>query len=554
MDTAPGAPSSRVLASYAIPAVIDERYLVEGVLADGGQAVVVAAFHMQLRCRVAIKCLLPTATLEQQGMERLRREAQAVASMQSEHVVRFFDLGVLPTGLVYLVMEYLDGADLELALRRHLHEQGGPLPVATAVDYVLQACEGLAVAHARPSPVVHRDLKPANLFLTQRPDGTALVKVLDFGLAKTLHISDESEGDAATWYSSLTLKHAVVGTAQYMSPEQLQGAEDIDARCDIWALGVILYELVAGCLPFDCGNTWGALHRAVLHGAPRDLCAVRPEVPPGLRDVVHRCLERSRSDRYQSLDKLAVALQPFGTPHCRSSVRSVVEIFRRRALAGDTQLPGGRPAPAQEQGPPPILDADAAGAQRAQADAWQASSWTKRQAGELDEAIADATRAIGLFPAEAAYLGTRADHLIARYEQATAAAAGDFGPRPLGSDVAVLDIGRLRDVSAARDGWLRQAIADLTGAMASPVGGNVQLRHHLLRGIAQRLLGGGDALSCAVRDFDVLVASRITSVAAEGFYQRGLARRAQGDLALAAPDLRRAAELGHAEARREVTA
>ncbi|MEO8700367.1 MAG: serine/threonine-protein kinase, partial [Kofleriaceae bacterium] len=214
-------------------AIVGGKYQIDRVMGRGGMGVVVAARNLVLQQKVALKFLLDEAAREPSVVARFVREAQASAQLRGEHVCRVSDVGELDDGAPYMVMELLDGQDLASVLASH-----GPLPVSLAVDYVMQACQGIAEAHALG--LIHRDLKPANLFVTQRTDGSALVKVLDFGIAKS-----QTEVGA-----HLTQTMAVLGSPGYMSPEQLRASRDVDVRSDIWSLGVILYELISGERPF----------------------------------------------------------------------------------------------------------------------------------------------------------------------------------------------------------------------------------------------------------------------------------------------------------------
>lgn len=260
--------------------------------------VVVLAEHIELRERVAIKFLLDDAAGNTELSERFLREARAAVKIRSEHVVRVSDVGRLPSGAPYLVMEYLEGEDLAQRLER------GPVPISDAVDYVMQCCEAMHVAHR--SGIVHRDLKPANLFLTRRPDGSPIIKVLDFGISKV------SGGEGAQL--SLTATQAMMGSPLYMSPEQMRSSKDVSAATDIWALGVILHELIAGDVPFTGASVTEVLVR-VMQDAPPRLRSLRAEVPEGLEAVVLRCLAKAPAERYSSVAALAVALTPFASAY-----------------------------------------------------------------------------------------------------------------------------------------------------------------------------------------------------------------------------------------------
>jgi len=220
-----------VLAATVQPGdVLCDRYRVDRVLGSGGMGVVVLAEHIELRERVAIKFLLDSAADDVELSERFLREARAAVRIRSEHVVRVSDVGRLPSGAPYLVMEYLEGEDLSQRLER------GRVPIEDAVDYVMQCCEAMHVAHR--AGIVHRDLKPANLFLTQRPDGSPIIKVLDFGISKV--------GGAEAAQLSLTRTQTMMGSPLYMSPEQMRSSKDVSPSTDIWSLGVILHELISG--------------------------------------------------------------------------------------------------------------------------------------------------------------------------------------------------------------------------------------------------------------------------------------------------------------------
>ena len=311
--------SSRAPVAPAAGTVIAEKYRVLEELGRGGMGVVLAAQHLELHHRVAIKVIFQKSG---PAIARFLREAQTCARLTSEHIARVFDVGRLEDGSPYLVMEHLAGKDLADACE-------GVLPIAEAVAYVRQACAGIAEAHA--AGVVHRDLKPANLFLTARADGSPLVKVLDFGVSK-LVVEDDS-GDRA----SLTATDTVVGTPLYMSPEQLRDSKNVDVRTDVWSLGVILYRLLAGRVPFPA-TTISALAVAIATEAPASIASLRPEVPSGLEAIVLRCLEKDPARRYASVAALSAALEPFAVaardaPRARGAPRNtVVAAFAGGAL------------------------------------------------------------------------------------------------------------------------------------------------------------------------------------------------------------------------------
>jgi serine/threonine-protein kinase len=270
--------------------ILAEKYRVESVLGRGGMGVVLKVTHLHLGEELAIKVLLPEGAIRSDVTARFLREAQAVVRLRGEHVARVIDVGVLPEGLPFIVMEYLHGADLSHDLKRRTNLSPG-----ITVDYVLQACEALAEAHAHG--IVHRDIKPANLFLTTRPDGTPLIKVLDFGISKA----------PAHDNNTLTQTEVVMGTPGYMSPEQMKATRDVDARTDIWALGIVLYECLMGRRPFD-GESFSA---TVLMAGTEPPPPMNPQIPRGLQAVVLRCLQKDRRARFSTIAELVAALVPF---------------------------------------------------------------------------------------------------------------------------------------------------------------------------------------------------------------------------------------------------
>ena len=227
----------------AVGEILAGRYQVEKVIARGGMGIVVAAKHIQLGQRVAIKVLFHQSGNAEQSVARFLTEAKASALLKSEHVVKVSDVGTLDNGAPFMVMELLEGADLATVL-----EQEGKLPVEIAVDFVLQAIEGLAAAHV--ANIVHRDLKPGNIFRSSRGDGTTIIKVLDFGVSKA------TSSDVRT-VGTVTTTDAVFGSPLYMSPEQMQSATRVDARSDIWSLGVVLFELLTARFPFEAESMAG---------------------------------------------------------------------------------------------------------------------------------------------------------------------------------------------------------------------------------------------------------------------------------------------------------
>ncbi|MEP7120263.1 MAG: protein kinase [Byssovorax sp.] len=284
------------------------KYRIERVLGEGGMGVVLAATHLQLGQRVAVKVMRREA-INDEAVERFLREARALVRLRSEHVARVIDVGETADGVPFMVMEYLEGSDLAGVVH-----QRGALPVKDAVEYLLHACEAIAEAHA--AGIIHRDLKPANLFLTRAPDGSDSIKVLDFGISKS------TEPEQGPQSKKLTATTTVFGSPAYMSPEQMRSARDADARSDIWSLGVILYELLAGVIPFD-GATYPDLVLAVNITTPAAFSTLRRDVPPALEAATFRCFEKKREDRFASVADLAEAIAPFGHPEAAAAARRI---------------------------------------------------------------------------------------------------------------------------------------------------------------------------------------------------------------------------------------
>lgn len=292
---------------------------------------VVAARHIELGHLVAIKFLAKgvlspggesidgTASgHDPEALARFRREARITARLETEHIAKVQDVGLHDTDEPFIVMEYLEGVDLG-----ELSRDRGALPVAEACEFVLQACEALAEAHA--AGIVHRDVKLANLFLTTTPAGGPLLKVLDFGVSK---ISD------GTAHGEVTRRDMMVGSPKFMSPEQMKDPRNVDARTDVWALGVVLYRLVSGEPPFD-GDTLAHLCTMVLMKSPPPLSTLRPDLPMGFEEVVAYCLVKDRTHRYGDVASLAAALAPFTNDVSRATERA-----RRMAAILGNHLPG----------------------------------------------------------------------------------------------------------------------------------------------------------------------------------------------------------------------
>ena len=289
--------------------ILAGKYRIEQVLGRGGMGVVVAATHIQLDERIALKFLLPEALTHPEAVARFEREARAAVKIKSEHVARVTDVGQLESGSPYMVMEFLSGLDLGQYL-----EKQGPLPIDEAVHYILQACEAIAEAHSLG--IVHRDLKPANLFRILRADGTPSIKVLDFGISKVITGQD----------ASMTQTSSMMGSPYYMSPEQMTSSKNVDHRTDVWALGVILHELLTGRVPYE-GETIPEVCAKVLQVAPPDLTEIRKDAPWELQSVIVRALAKKREDRYQNVAEFGHALIRYGTSDASRSVERISRVL-----------------------------------------------------------------------------------------------------------------------------------------------------------------------------------------------------------------------------------
>ncbi len=272
--------------------IIDGRYVVEQVLGQGGMGMVYRARHRALDKHVAIKVLKPEVGKDDQILARFEREARAASAIGSPHICDVSDFGALEDGSTYFAMEMLDGPSLATVIR-----EAAPLEPARVIATAKKLCDGLGAEHA--AGIVHRDLKPDNVHLVPRGAEEEFVKVLDFGIAKM--------GSAAE--TKLTVAGQVFGTPHYMSPEQCAGY-DVDARTDVYALGVMLYEMACGRLPFDADNLMGLLTKHVYEQpiAPRDL-GLSVEIPAGLEAIILRCLAKQPAARYASMAALRADLE-----------------------------------------------------------------------------------------------------------------------------------------------------------------------------------------------------------------------------------------------------
>jgi len=326
----------------AVGDVVQGRFRIEAVLGQGGMGVVFGAKELGSERPIALKVLAPEASVHPDAVGRFVNEARAAMQLESRHVVKVFEVGTLEMGLPFIVMEMLQGKDLSEVM-----EQKKTLPIPEAVDYVTQAADAIADAHAHR--IVHRDLKPSNLFLTT----ANLVKVLDFGVSKVQAPPNQRGGPK-------TATGAVLGSPHYMAPEQLKSAKDADPRADIWSLGVILYELLAGRPPFE-GRSYGDLFMAVLSGQFVPLSTVRADVPPALEEIVARCLKKSRDERFPTVADLVAALRPFRAAAAKRALASTAVMEDRpRGLPdmpprASAHVPAFRAPEGASVAPPPSI-------------------------------------------------------------------------------------------------------------------------------------------------------------------------------------------------------
>jgi serine/threonine-protein kinase len=374
--------------------------------------IVYAARHDLLGQRVAIKFLLSRGRGYDDAVARFLNEARAAARIDSDHIARVLDVGTLDGESPYMVLEFLDGSDLSGVLKER-----GPLPVTEAVDHLLQAIEALAHAHALG--IVHRDLKPSNLFLARRQDGTRRVKVLDFGISKVIDVHGTGGSGA------ITKTNAMLGSPLYMSPEQLRDAKSVDHRCDIWALGVIAYEVLTGKPPFMADNAV-ALFAAIQESEPASLRSLRPDIPPEVEAIVLCCLRRTPADRFSSVTELGAALLQFGGVDAARAFENAARILpaaQHAPVRPQTDVGRGRPLGSA----PAVASAN----QVQTANPWATSA--RQAAPKKAPVVAIAVLAAGgLLALTIAIFGTRAflAHRLATSPAASAALApsNDIAP------------------------------------------------------------------------------------------------------------------------------
>ena len=304
-------PRARAQNAYTVEpgTLLCGKYRVVRTLGRGGMGVVVEAFHLELQVPVAIKVLLPDFMAYAEAATRFQREARAVTRLTSQHVARVIDVDTLPSGEPFIVMEHLKGQDLAARGREPM-----PLSVGEAIDIFVQACDAIADAHA--NGIVHRDIKPANVFLATRSNGEPIVKVLDFGVSKVL--------SGSTSEVSLTQTTTILGSALYMSPEQMRSAKNVDARTDIYALGACLYEMLARRPPY-VASSFPELCAMVYSGPPMSITEWSPDVSSGLAKVIEKSLAHEADARYASVAELVHAIAPFAEEETRARIEAILK-------------------------------------------------------------------------------------------------------------------------------------------------------------------------------------------------------------------------------------
>ncbi len=276
--------------------IIGGKYELLRLLGEGGMGAVYEARHVEIRQHVALKLLHFQLARDQEIRQRFFREAMSAGEIGHENIIEMHDIGRDVTGSIYLVMELLKGESLAERVRRV-----GAMDVAQAIDIMLQALDALNASHAKG--ITHRDMKPENVFLCRLGGRDDFVKILDFGIAK---VKDPEDGEA------LTRTGAMLGTACYMAPEQIAGDREADHRMDIYACGIILYQMLAGRVPFDSTSVHTVIYR-IMNEDPPPFSQFRSDLPADLEQIVRRAITRNRDHRYQSVADFAHALTPYGS-------------------------------------------------------------------------------------------------------------------------------------------------------------------------------------------------------------------------------------------------
>ncbi|HEY0708970.1 MAG TPA: serine/threonine-protein kinase [Polyangia bacterium] len=285
----PGTPGTE--AAALVDTVLDGAYRLTRLIAEGGMGTVYEAVHLRLRKRVAVKVMVPELATDPEALARFRREVEVTSQLAHPHVIALLDFGVAPSGAPYLVMEYLDGEDLDQRLRR---VQRLPLPAVSSI--VSQTASALSTIHRQG--IVHRDLKPANIFLLSLEGGEDFVKVVDFGISKV-----------KTATTRLTRAFTMVGTPESMSPEQATGrVDEVDHRCDQWALACAAWRMTTGTRPF-AGSTLTEFLQQVVSADPPTMDSLIPDAAPEVEFVLRRALAKRQDDRYPTIAAFARAFE-----------------------------------------------------------------------------------------------------------------------------------------------------------------------------------------------------------------------------------------------------
>ncbi|HRG99782.1 MAG TPA: serine/threonine-protein kinase [Polyangiaceae bacterium] len=391
--------------------IVDGKYELVREIGKGGMGVVYEAMHTRLNQRVALKFLLPADLNDHEALARFEREARASAALTSPHIVRVVDVGKTAHGLPFIVMEFLEGHDLAQRLK-----QSGPVEPTDLVDLIIQACAAMAEAHG--AGIVHRDLKPSNLFMAEQTNGRSIVKVMDFGISKITAENDE-----------LTTTQTMLGTPQYMAPEQVLSSRAIDHRADIWSLGVVLYRALTGRYPFR-GDNAAQMAVAIATTQPEDIREVDPTLPRELADVVMKTLSRDPAARYQDMASLAEALAPFGT---RGAQSASFRAWTARSRSGpQPRVEPPRPSAAEVVAARTISLSSAGGLPALVAAAPAETRTFRTFVAPADQGQKTARWAVGAAGAAVVGLGSAiAIVVILLSRRPSAAAAGEAPPEPV---------------------------------------------------------------------------------------------------------------------------